>query len=357
MKTSVTIRKRKYNTDKVSLYLDIYHNGKRRQKTLNLYLFENPIDKFQRQENNNNIEIAQTVRAQYLFELQTGKRKMINSNKSKTDFKEFFKSFVEYKRDEEKVKNIQNYYSVLKLLNLYQPNAIKFEYLDYEWLNGFRNFLNNHTKKNGDPLKQNTKVNYFDKVIAALNKAEKHKYFSDNPTQIIERFDEPDPDRNFLTIEEIRRLNDKHCALNWLKTAFLFGCLSGLRYSDIQSLTWGQIEYSEKIGNFINYKQQKTDNRENHPLSEGAIKILGTRSKPEKKVIPPIPEKLTVTDNQILRKWIAKAKINKYITFHCSRHSYAVMVLSNGEFIPSRNYWGIGALKPPRFTEAIPENL
>ncbi|WP_422359112.1 tyrosine-type recombinase/integrase [Reichenbachiella sp.] len=334
MKTSVTLRSRKYMTNKVSLYLDVYHRGRRRQKSLGLFLYDQPntrkLTKWELKHNEDTNELAETARSQYYYELQTGQMKMIDRRKAKQDFIEYFKDFINFKK-EQKVRNIQNYNSVLKYLVKHSPEGVRFEYLDYEWLSSFRTFVDRGTKKNGKPISQNTKVNYFDKVIAAINEAHKQRFIDDNPADLIERFTEPDPSRNYLTEEERDRLIATDCCLSWLKTAFLFGCRSGLRYSDIRALKWNQVGHSKNTGYYLTFSQQKTERVVNHNISEAAFQLMGEKPKDlSQKVFACLPEKLSNTENAVLQNWINEAGIAKHITFHCSRHTYAVLLLSNG---------------------------
>lgn len=55
---------------------------------------------------------------------------------------------------------------------------------------------------------------------------------------------------------------------------------------------------------------------------------MGERKEPTDKVFPKLPNSATV--NIAIRKWTKAAGINKHITFHCARHTFAVVMLNNG---------------------------
>jgi integrase len=113
-----------------------------------------------------------------------------------------------------------------------------------------------------------------------------------------------------------------------LKKAALFSALTGLRFSDIEKLVWGELEYIEGSGYFIRFKQQKTKGFERMPISEQAYKLLGEVKEAKDKVFEGL--KYSAYINTHLLKWIVKAGITKAITFHCFRHTYATLQLSMG---------------------------
>ena len=56
--------------------------------------------------------------------------------------------------------------------------------------------------------------------------------------------------------------------------------------------------------------------------------MLGSRGKASELVFKGIP--CTSTTNAIIKIWIQRAGIDKEITFHCARHTFAVMMLDLG---------------------------
>jgi integrase len=65
--------------------------------------------------------------------------------------------------------------------------------------------------------------------------------------------------RNFLTIEELNSLVKTECNNPLLKRAALFSALTGLRFSDIKNLVWGELEYIE--GQRLFYSVQTAKNK------------------------------------------------------------------------------------------------
>ncbi|WP_394991179.1 site-specific integrase, partial [Emticicia sp.] len=165
-------------------------------------------------------------------------------------------------------------------------------------------------------------------VKAALKQAFKDGMLQTDLNAKIEPIKTAETQRNFLTIEELNSLVRTECQNVLLKRAALFSALTGLRHSDIQKLTWSELEYIEGNGYFIQFKQQKTKGVEMMPISEQAFSLLGERKKPTDKVFDGL--EYSAYQNKFLYQWITAAGISKDITFHCFRHTFATLQLSKG---------------------------
>ena len=135
-----------------------------------------------------------------------------------------------------------------------------------------------------------------------------------------------DSHREFLTFEELQQLAATPFDMPNFKKAFLFSALTGLRWSDITALKWENIHYSEKDGWMLKFTQKKTKGAEILPIPEQAVKLLGDRKEPQDDVIPGLT--YSAWYNKKLKAWVMNAGINKKITFHCARHSFATLQLS-----------------------------
>lgn len=177
-------------------------------------------------------------------------------------------------------------------------------------------------------LSQNSKVSYFNKLRACINKAFEERIIPINPLRGIEGFKQAEVKRDYLTLDEIKLLANTPCSYPCLKRSFLFSCLTGLRKSDIQKLTWSEVE---KFGEYtrIVFKQKKTGGQEYLDITPQAEKYLGERGKePDDKVFAGFSYG-TQTSVE-LRRWCMAAGINKEITFHCARHTFAILMLDLG---------------------------
>lgn len=131
----------------------------------------------------------------------------------------------------------------------------------------------------------------------------------------------------YLTIDEVKQVAQTDCESDLIKRAFLFSCLTGLRKCDIIKLTWGEVTEQSGFTRII-FRQKKTKGQEYLDITPQAAEMLGPRGKAMDEVFKGMP--CTSTVNFILKLWMQKAQIDKAITFHCARHTFAVMMLDLG---------------------------
>ena len=143
----------------------------------------------------------------------------------------------------------------------------------------------------------------------------------------IDGFSGEESTRMYLTIEEVKKAAQTDCDSDLIKRAFLFSCLTGLRRSDILKLTWGEVQQQGDYTRII-FRQKKTKGQEYLDITPQAAEMLGSRGKASELVFKGIP--CTSTTNNIIKIWIQRAGIDKEITFHCARHTFAVMMLDLG---------------------------
>jgi integrase len=322
----VTLRKRNQG-GKTSLYLDYYHEGKRKTEYLKLYLDETNPTKESKEVNKKTLQLAETIRAQRQIEIQNGVFGFRDNEKLKASFLAYFKALTDERFESQG--NYGNWDSVYKHLDKFAPQGITFGELTPELVNEFKNYLDKKAKtKSENQLSQNSKHSYFNKFKAALKQAFKDGIIPKNPAETIDGFKQGESEREFLTMEELQACVKAECEIPQLKTAFLFACLTGLRWSDIQKLTWSEVQHSNDRGYYIRFKQKKTKGVETLPISDQAFDMLGERADEKDRVF--IGLKYSAWHNLKLQQWVMKAGISKTITFHCARHTYATLQLTMG---------------------------
>ena len=107
----------------------------------------------------------------------------------------------------------------------------------------------------------------------------------------------------------------------------MFSALTGLRHSDIMKMTWKEIT-KEGEHYRLNFTQKKTKGVEYTPISDQAYFFCGEPGHPDELVFGGLPAPSWIS--KPLSRWIEAAGITKHITFHCFRHTYACLQLSNG---------------------------
>lgn len=242
------------------------------------------------------------------------------------NFIEYFKKLADKRTDS----NRGNWMSAYQYLEAFAKGTLKFEDLNETVCNEFKDYLITAKSIRSDKTKlsQNTAVSYFNKLKAALKQAYKDKYLQYDLNNSIDPIKVSETRRSFLTIEELNSLVKAECKNPVLKNAAIFSAMTGLRFSDISKLVWSELEYIEGNGYFIQFRQQKTEGEEMMPISEQAYSLLGERKAPTEKVFEGL--NYSAYSNKDLAKWIGTAGITKDITFHCFRHTFATLQLSNG---------------------------
>ena len=183
-------------------------------------------------------------------------------------------------------------------------------------------------------LSKGTQLTYFNLFCSVLNSAVRDSILENNPADRLNPRQKPHPaesGRTFLTLEEVKTLSNVSLSEqeDCICRAFLFCCFCGLRFSDVSMLKWGQIQTLTDGSVQLTLIQKKTSKRLYLPLSRNALSFMPDRaSASDEDLIFGLPPYWDI--NRTLSKWVRKAGINKHITFHCSRHTFATMALNYG---------------------------
>ena len=148
-------------------------------------------------------------------------------------------------------------------------------------------------------------------------------------------------ERAFLSQEEIETMFHKTFAtdrLNLVKDIFIFSCFTGLAYADVKKLSRKNISFGVDGDKWIFINRTKTDTRSNIPLLPIAIAILNKYEHHPQVVNQ--EKLLPILSNQKMNSYLKEiadlCEINKELTFHIARHTFATTVtLSNGVPIES----------------------
>lgn len=197
----------------------------------------------------------------------------------------------------------------------------------------FKKYLSTATQlKTEKKLSVNAQSSYFKKFTAVLKYAYKDEILDINFAERIDPIKEEETNREFLTLEELIRLSKTECSIPIWKNAFLFASLTGLRFSDVKKIKWGQIQKDEKLGYFYRLRPQKNSriSRIIH-IAEAAYKYLGERQDDDSLVFEGF--RYRAWSDEKLRNWISDAGINKKVTFHIARHTFATLMLTMNEGI------------------------
>lgn len=358
---------------KESLFLDYYfgytkeineRTGKevvkvdRKREYLKLYLWQAPRTPIERQQNKETLELAKKIRferGQDLLESVEGYRLKKDRD---INFLDYFQSYIDKytKKDYRMVvialKRFRDFLHDTPEYNKFEKR-IKPEQITKDIVEAYTEYLQSRSVGEG------AKSIYarFKKVIKY---AVEHDVISKNPCNgIVIKVDEQILKKEVLSPEEIQRLIATHYDNENpnIRRAFIFCLYCGLRYCDVKDLTFANVDYSNKL---LKFEQNKTKGHSANsgviiPLNDGILSLIGEPISPNNRdeAIFPLPSYEMCL--KAIKRWVRRAGINKHISWHCARHSFAVNILNNGANIKTvASLLGHSGLKhTEKYTRAI----
>lgn len=327
--TKVTVRQAKLKNGMISLYLDYYpaiRNPKTmkpsRREYLGIYIYASPKNQMEMEFNMDmrmKAEGIRCIRVQSLINEQFG---FLDKTKQKADFLTYFKEKCRVKHDRWGI--------VYKHFSKYVNGKCTFGEVTIELCRGFREYLLNahqlkHTKQ---MLSQNSAASYYSTFRELLYHAYREKWLNENISEYLDKIDTLDTHKESLTLGELKKLNKTPCRIPAVKQATLFAGLTGLRISDVLRLKWENLRIGNDGGYVIQYRIKKTGAEETLPISNEAYELCGERS------TGTVFKKLSYSIvSYTLKEWVKAAGIDKHITFHCLRRTFASLEVSMGTSI------------------------
>lgn len=341
----VKVRTRAMKTGGASVFLDVHHAGVRRQIRLNIFLRPEKT-RADKQWNKDQLKLADAVKAQYIIEIQNGTYGLKDLERTgKINLIKYCREMSQQYRDNGQKACAVLLDSTIRRLIAYRGEAISLAQVDKDYLLGFIEYLHNNTnqfdrkakdpKRKKKPISDVYKEALYARLMVALNKAERDGLIAKNPGKTLDNKFKPHAEpkeRCFLTLEEVKAIIDTEYTLhNDVKPAFLFACFTGLRHSDLAKLTWGEILTAPDGSTMLQTQMQKTKKPITIPLSDNALAYLPERGKAKKgdRVFPNLPDQPGNADVR-LRTIAQRAGIDKRVTFHVARHTFATLTLTYG---------------------------
>lgn len=330
-----------------SLFLDYYlgyeiaesKSGKeykrklREREYLKLYLWQSPRTTLEKAQNKETLEIAKRVRyerAQQILEQGKGYRlrreqqinfitwmEIYHENYTKADRREINrarKAFADFLTSSERY---------TKYSQRIQPDQIT-----KAMVTAFTDYLQRRYRGEG----AHTCYARFKKMVKA---AVDEGAMRDNPTTGISiKIDKGTLQKDVLSIDEVERLISTHYQGESpdIRRAFIFCLYCGLRWCDVKELRFANVDYANRL---LRFEQAKTKGHSSAsgviiPLNDWLLSLIGKPAEGGSRndVIFPLPSHTMCL--KALQRWTHRAGIDKHITWHCARHSFAVNILSNG---------------------------
>ena len=324
---TVTLRKRKIkNGTQYSLCLD-YYPGYRDNATmkvitreaLGIYIFAKPANQQEKDFNARMMKKAAILRNQRYEAIFNENHGFFDKNRMKGDFLAYFKELANRK-------NIK-WQHVYKHFERFVDGKCTFDEVDVDLCRKFMEYLLDapqsiHTNRK---LHVNSAAGYWSTFRAVLHTAYRDRKIKENPNPFLDRIECIPTIKEHLSEDELIRLAETPCEEDVLRRVFLFGCLTGIRKSDIIQLTWQQVQPYTNGRMYVTTRMQKTQQIIHNPISQEALELLGEHC--EGLIFKGFKEKMLQGP---LQRWLAAAGITKKITFHCSRHTMGSLHVEKG---------------------------
>lgn len=313
---SVILRKRKNSDGTVSLLLDVYNNGKRNYEFLKHLKLDKGTTLIERQTNKEKLETAKKIATNRANELEANNYKIVSDTGKKADVVQWMQNYVDaYKlKDKRNMQGALNRFSSF-LIDL-RLTGLTFSELSENLIIDFRNYLNNTSIGEGG-------ASYFARFKKMVRRAYKEGLMFKNPCEDVKTIRHDARKKDVLTLKEIQLISQTNCQSTEVKNAFLFSCMTGLRWCDVKALQWKNFNAAEGK---IKVVQGKTQKEIWQNLNSTALTIL-QRQKKGGQTIFNLPSAYGA--NKTLKALVKRAGIDKKITWHNSRHSFGTNLILN----------------------------
>ena len=291
-----------------------------RYEFLGLERYVEPANQTQKRFNRTIDEIAEGIRCERYLRYVHKNYEWIAKDRSYGDFLDYFD------------KNILNkgvkFRCCIKYFSRFCNHECKFRDITVSYCEKFKNYLlTTRSLHRRQKLNSNTAAAYFSAFMSIVLLAQSDGIIRTDIFSRVSRIRwNHDTSKEYLNHKEIKRIKNVDFPEHpTFKRAVLFSIYTGLRRGDILNLDWKDICLCDEKS-YMKIIIGKTKTPETLPLSTTAISFLG---KPKKS--GPVFEDIDIsTIYKLLPTLMRLAKITKHITFHCFRHTFAMLLLETG---------------------------
>lgn len=276
-----------------------------------IFTYTKPKNAIEKNHNKEAFMILDSKRSKMILERQSIASGYVPMHKIKSNFLDFYADYVKH--------NVR--YGSRHLMASYKhfKAFLKIDFISAASISetlceNYRAYL--LSKYNGE-----TPANYFREFKRVMKAGKKAGYFTENPAAEIASKTKPNrKKKEVVEPEEYLQLLKTPCLNYEVRNAFIFCLYAGLRWCDIKTLKWDNIQTES-----ILLVQQKTKVTVEIPLHPIAKAILGQRKRGLLFRLP-----TANGANKILQEWTTAAGVIKHITWHCARLSFSVLLQDEG---------------------------
>ncbi len=330
----------------------------RKREFLHLTLIASPRTPLERQQNKDTLALAQKIR----FEReQEFKESAFGYRLKKNRDINFLDYFIAYTEDYTKkdVRMVEAAFHRFRDFLRDTPEYNKFQmritpqHITPEMVETFTEYLQSRGRGEGPK-------SIYARFKKVVRRATDDGLFIKNPCNGVSiTIDDQQLTKEILSLEEIQRMIDcPHEKENAnIRRAFIFCLYTGMRFCDVKDLTFANVDTTNRL---LKFEQNKTKGHSASsgvviPLNDGLLKLIGTPTQAENRseLVFPLPSYEMCLKS--LQRWVKRAGINKHISWHCARHSFAVNILNQGANIKTvASLLGHSGLKhTEKYTRAV----
>lgn len=323
----ITLGRKSLRNGRSSLYLDYCFNGKRQRQYLGIIL-DSPTDKHTRATNRAKLQLAQVLRSQreieylkerYPFRMTEMPFRLPQTAGNGIDFFSYAEEYLTqyYQKDIRLVRG------VFTQLRKFHTGVLLLDNITPRFCNAFLDYLQRN-------LNGNSPVNYFKKFKMCLSACVESGLILQNPASGIRLHQYNDVTKEILSEKELTQLALTPCRSPEVKRAFLFSCMSGLRWCDVKLLCYRNIDFAQKRITLIQKKVAGHSSRSvlHLNLNASALYLLKVQSGLSEERVFRLPSHSYCL--RMLNEWTRKAGIRKHISFHCARHTFITNLMASG---------------------------
>lgn len=218
------------------------------------------------------------------------------------------------------------------LQHQYKKSDVPLSDLNHAFITNFEFYLKTKDKKK---IENNTAMKYIKNLKKVVRIAVQNEWLERDPfTRFACTY--KDPNRGYLTATELETLESKKLhiqRLDQVRDMFVFCCYTGLAFVDLENLTPSDMNIGIDGERWITIYRHKTDSRTSIPLMPKAVEIVNKyKDHPESvnkgRLLPVLSNQKL---NAYLKEIAVLCEIDKTLTWHLSRHTFATTVtLTNG---------------------------
>lgn len=334
----------------------VIHN--RRKENLSLYIYPTPQTPMERNHNKEVLQLAKQIRQERELELLASTEGYRLRKDRQVDFLGYFQDYIDnYTKKDIRmvVMALQRFKDFLDATPKYRKytKGLQFGQIDKDMVVAYTEYL--QTRSIGEGAKS-----IYQRFKKVIHYAMEHDVITKNPCRgVVIKVDENILRKDILSDEEVQTLISTHYHGEnpVIRRAFILCLYCGLRFCDVKDLTFANVDYSNRL---LRFEQNKTKGHSANsgvviPLNDALLALIGepTGGQTKSSLVFPLPTYEACL--HALKRWVERANIDKNISWHCARHSFAVGILNKGANIKTvASLLGHSGLKhTEKYTRAV----